>query len=94
MATIGRKSNTRKVTRKAIQEVDVEKACGKILDPGAPIALRLQGNLLYGVSRVYNEQCTYMLSDTLKIQGHLNMLFSKFSESHLDPEAGQTRYIL
>ncbi|KAJ8132207.1 hypothetical protein O1611_g1417 [Lasiodiplodia mahajangana] len=56
VATTSSKSSTRKVTRKAIQEVDVQRACGKILEPGAPIALRLQGNLLYGISRVHNQQ--------------------------------------
>lgn len=91
MATIGNKSTAKKITRKAIQDVDVEKACGKILEPGAPIALRLQGNLLYGVSRVYRDQCDYMLTDAQKIQGTLNLLASRYGDSHLDPEAGQTR---
>ena len=87
MATIGNKSSTKKVSRKAIQEVDVEKACTKILEPGAPIALRLQGSLLYGVSRVFREQCTYMLSDLQKVQHHMNFFFTKFGDSHLDPDA-------
>ncbi|RYO98244.1 hypothetical protein DL763_002344 [Monosporascus cannonballus] len=91
VATIGNKSSTRKVTRKAIQEVNVEKACDKILDPGAPIALRLQGNLLYGVSRVYNQQCTYMLSDAQKIQNTMHVFFTKFADKHLDPEAGHAK---
>ncbi|RYP77834.1 hypothetical protein DL771_000931 [Monosporascus sp. 5C6A] len=91
VATIGNKSSTRKVTRKAIQEVNVEKACDKILDPGAPIALRLQGNLLYGVSRVYNQQCTYMLSDAQKIQNTMHVFFTRFGDKHLDPEAGQAK---
>ncbi|KAK7750422.1 R8 protein [Diatrype stigma] len=91
VATIGSKSSAKKITRKAIQDVDVEKACGKILEPGAPIALRLQGNLLYGVSRVYRDQCDYMLKDAQQIQGTLNMLVSRYGDSHLDPEAGQTR---
>ncbi|KAJ4297811.1 R8 protein [Kalmusia sp. IMI 367209] len=46
VATLGAKSNTKKVNRKAIQEVDVPKACRTIIDPAAPMALRLQGNLL------------------------------------------------
>ncbi|KAI1079698.1 Rec8 like protein-domain-containing protein [Whalleya microplaca] len=91
VATIGNKSSTKKVTRKAIQEVDVQKACGKIIEPGAPIALRLQGNLLYGVSRVYNEQCAYMLSDTQKTQTHMHLFFKQFGGNQLDPGAGQAR---
>ncbi|KAI0020670.1 Rec8 like protein-domain-containing protein [Xylariomycetidae sp. FL0641] len=91
VATIGNKSSTRKVSRKAIQDVDVQKACGKIIEPGAPIALRLQGNLLYGVSRVYNQQCSYMLIDAQKIQHTMHLFFSKFGGNHIDPEAAQAR---
>ncbi|KAI1501625.1 Rec8 like protein-domain-containing protein [Biscogniauxia marginata] len=91
VATIGNRTNAKKVTRKAIQEVDVEKACGKILEPGAPIALRLQGNLLFGVSKVYNQQCAYMLTDAKKIQNHINMFFGRFSGNQLDPDAGFAR---
>ncbi|KAI8962649.1 Rec8 like protein-domain-containing protein [Daldinia sp. FL1419] len=91
VATVGNRSSTRKVTRKAIQEVDVQKACGKIIEPGAPVALRLQGHLLYGVSRVYNQQCSYMLSDLQKIQAHMHIFFTKFGANQLDPEAGQAR---
>jgi N terminus of Rad21 / Rec8 like protein len=47
VATLGSKSALKKVTRKAILDVDVPKACGTIQDPSAPMALRLQGNLLY-----------------------------------------------
>jgi meiotic recombination protein REC8, fungi type len=51
LATLGSKSTLKKVTRKAILDVDVPKACGTIHDPSAPMALRLQANLLYVSSR-------------------------------------------
>ncbi|KAI0105640.1 Rec8 like protein-domain-containing protein [Nemania sp. FL0031] len=91
VATIGSRSSTRKVTRKAIQEVDVQRACGKILEPGAPIALRLQGNLLYGISRVHNQQCTYLIADAKKIQDQINFSFRTIFNNQLDPEAGKAR---
>ncbi|KAI8623391.1 Rec8 like protein-domain-containing protein [Xylariaceae sp. FL1651] len=91
VATIGSKSSTRKVTRKAIQEVDVRGACGKILEPGAPIALRLQGNLLYGVSRVHNQQCTYLATDAKKIQDQMKLFFRNFAGNQLDPDAARGR---
>ena len=46
VATLGSKSSSKKINRKAIQDVDVPKACRTIIDPVAPMALRLQGNLL------------------------------------------------
>ncbi|KAI1091359.1 Rec8 like protein-domain-containing protein [Rostrohypoxylon terebratum] len=92
VATVGTGAGSRKkVTRKAIQEVDVQKACGKIIEPGAPVALRLQGQLLYGVSRVYSQQCAYMLSDLQKIQMHMHFFFTKFGQNQLDPDAGQAK---
>jgi len=50
VATLGIKSNSKKINRKAILEVDVPKACRTIIDPVAPMALRLQGNLLCVIS--------------------------------------------
>lgn len=47
---MGIKSGVKKVGRKAILDVDVSKACSTVLAPEAPMALRLQSNLLY-VSR-------------------------------------------
>ncbi|KAI0602576.1 Rec8 like protein-domain-containing protein [Biscogniauxia sp. FL1348] len=91
VATTGNRASARKITRKAIQEVDVEKACSKILEPGAPIALRLQGSLLLGVSKVFDQQCAYMMNDAKKIQNHMNMFFGELNNNQLDPNAGFAR---
>ena len=49
VATLGSKSNLKKVSRKAILDVDVIKTCDTIIEPASPMALRLSGNLLYVV---------------------------------------------
>lgn len=46
VATLGSKSSLKRINRKQILDVDVAKACQTIVDPVAPMALRLQGNLL------------------------------------------------
>ena len=46
VATLGAKSTLKRINRKQILDVDVSKACQTIVDPVAPMALRLQGNLL------------------------------------------------
>lgn len=46
VATLGSKSTLKNVSRKAILEVDVVKTCGTIIEPAAPMALRLSSNLL------------------------------------------------
>jgi len=50
VATLGQKSILKKVSRKAILDVDVPKACESISTPDAPMALRLQSNLLCAVA--------------------------------------------
>lgn len=87
------KTTNRRVTRKAIQEVNVPKACEKIIHPGAPLALRLQGNLLYGVSRVFAQQCHYVLSDAEKTQSDMLTFFRVMQTSELDPKAGKAKCV-
>ncbi|KAG6095582.1 hypothetical protein E4U30_002221 [Claviceps sp. LM220 group G6] len=89
-ATVG-KNNQPKLNRKAIQGVNVPKACQKIIDPGAPLALRLQGNLLYGVSRVFSHQCNYVLSDAEKTQSDMMTFFRSMNTSEIDPKAGKAK---
>lgn len=77
----------KRVTRRDIQQVDLKKACKKIIEPGAPIALRLQGNLLYGVSRVYHHQARYVLSDMEKMQSDMRTFARTMDVHTLDPAA-------
>ncbi|KAL8790618.1 MAG: hypothetical protein Q9213_000465 [Squamulea squamosa] len=72
-------------------DVDVPKTCGVIINPEAPMALRLQSNLLYGVSRVYLQQCGYTLSDAQSVQANLKMLSRVIGTTSLDPNAGKAR---
>ena len=91
VATLGAKSNTKKLTRKAILDVDVRKACETIMEPEVPMALRLQSNLLYGVSRVYSQQCGYVLADTQVAQNNMRALLKVARNNDLDPEVGKAR---
>ncbi|RAK96871.1 Rad21/Rec8 N terminal domain protein [Aspergillus ibericus CBS 121593] len=91
VATLGSRSITRRLNRKAILDVDVPKACGVIMDPAAPMALRLQGNLLYGVSRVYNQQCGYTLTDVQAMHDRMRAVLKVMPGGGLDPSAGKAR---
>ncbi|KAG7104248.1 Meiotic recombination protein rec8 like [Verticillium longisporum] len=88
VATVGPRGGALKVTRKAIQEVNVRKACETILQPGAPLALRVQGNLLYGVSRVFAQQCVYVLGDAEKTRTDMQMFYQLLAQNDTDPKAG------
>lgn len=88
VATLGPRSSSRRITKKAILEVDVPRACDTIIEPpGAPMALRLQGNLLYGVSRVYSEQCHYILTDAAAVQAHMRKLLRAIDSIDLEAQA-------
>ncbi|KAJ5870172.1 hypothetical protein N7455_005113 [Penicillium solitum] len=91
VATLGSRSIARRLNRKAILDVDVPNACRVIINPDAPMALRLQGSLLYGVSRVYNQQCGYTLLDTQAMHDKMVSKLKIIPGRGLDPAAGQTR---
>ncbi|GES63097.1 Rad21/Rec8 N terminal domain protein [Aspergillus terreus] len=91
VATLGSRSITRRLNKKTILDVDVPKACNVIMDPQAPMALRLQGNLLYGVSRVYSQQCGYTLTDVQSMHDRMKTMLRILPGGALDPMAGKIR---
>ncbi|KAF1989141.1 hypothetical protein K402DRAFT_418955 [Aulographum hederae CBS 113979] len=93
VATLGSKSGLKKakVNRKAILEVNVPKACETIITPEAPMALRLQSNLLFGVSRVFEQQCGFVLTDAQNAQKSMRALLEVVRYAELDTEAGRTQ---
>lgn len=93
VANLGHKSTSRKVTRKAIEGVNVPQACDTIeKPPGAPIALRLQGSLLYGVSGVYSKHGAYLLDDTEKMWARMRAYFrEEGAANEIDPNAGKAK---
>ncbi|KAK6442416.1 R8 protein [Oleoguttula sp. CCFEE 5521] len=88
VATLGSKSGLKKVSRKAILDVDVAKTCDTIITPDAPMALRLQSNLLYGVTRVYAQQCGYVLTDAENAKNNMRAMLKVMRTSQLDAEGG------
>ncbi|CAK7207501.1 R8 protein [Sporothrix eucalyptigena] len=87
-------ARTTGIHRKAVLEVSVEKTCGTIKDPpGAPIALRLQGTLLYGTARIYQEQCRYVLNDSERAQRAMAKLYNGMPDDKLDKNAGKAKSV-
>ncbi|KAJ2906033.1 putative sister chromatid cohesion protein [Zalerion maritima] len=81
----------RKITRKDIQGVKVPQACRVIIHPKAPLALRLQGHLLFGVSRVFEKQVGYVFHDAVKIQSHLQTWQQAVNRNEMDPKTKKVR---
>ncbi|KAJ6113361.1 hypothetical protein N7523_006678 [Penicillium sp. IBT 18751x] len=91
VATLGSRSIARRINRRAIQDVDVPSACRVIIDPEAPMALRLQGSLLYGVSRVFNQQCGYTLLDAQTMHDRMMAMLKIAPGAALDSSAGKSK---
>lgn len=54
----------RKLTKSHILQSDIESSVSAIVDQGqAPMALRLSGQLLLGVVRIYSRKTRYLLDD-------------------------------
>ncbi|KAF2227168.1 Rec8 like protein-domain-containing protein [Elsinoe ampelina] len=71
VATLGASEARRKLNKAEIQKVDVPKACETITNPETPLALRLQSNLLFGVSKVYSQQCIFVLNDAEHVRSQV-----------------------
>lgn len=54
------------------------------------MALRLQSNLLYGVARVYSQQCGYVLTDAETAKNNMRAIFQVMRTSALEAE-GRTK---
>ncbi|KAF3765058.1 hypothetical protein M406DRAFT_70440 [Cryphonectria parasitica EP155] len=95
VANSSNNGNGRQLHRKIIEKVNVPQACDTIeKPPGAPIALRLQGSLLYGVSGVFNKHSTYLLTDVEKVCGQIRASLcksQKASQNAIDPKAGKAK---
>lgn len=71
MATLGSKPSSNKINKSEIMATPVSKVCSMIETPPGPLALRLSSQLLYGVSLIYQQQITYLLTDVSLIRTKL-----------------------
>ena len=47
----------------------------------------------YGVSRVYLQQCGYVLADAQSVQNTMRMMLRTVKNAALDPNAGKARFV-
>jgi hypothetical protein len=83
VGTLGPTSTALKVKRKQILGVDVRKACETIIQPEAPMALRLQSSLLLVHPSEY-EKYTDLPKDTESLESIINSV-ATFSMMHRLP---------
>ncbi|KAF8250538.1 hypothetical protein K440DRAFT_640093 [Wilcoxina mikolae CBS 423.85] len=89
VATLGlSRTALRKIGRKDILSVNVPKACDTVTNPAAPLALRLQSNLLVGISRVYGQQFEYFYHDVTNAHTSIKKLDMVNKQANLDIARG------
>lgn len=82
-ATLGPRSNMRRITRKDFTGVDIEETCRFVSAPPQPLSLRLAATLMVGISRIYGQQCFIYHKDAISLYGSL---VSATSERSIDPQ--------
>ena len=65
----------KKLTKAEVFETNIEKSCEEIMFPEAPMALRLSGQLLLGVARIYGRKVEFLFVDCNDALAKIKMAF-------------------
>jgi cohesin complex subunit SCC1 len=77
----------RKLSKSHILQSDIESSVSAIVDQGqAPMALRLSGQLLLGVVRIYSRKARYLLDDCNEALMKIKMVWNRLDIENLDEE--------
>nr|XP_019010481.1 uncharacterized protein I206_04950 [Kwoniella pini CBS 10737]OCF49262.1 hypothetical protein I206_04950 [Kwoniella pini CBS 10737] len=87
-ATLGPRS--KKITKKQLTSVDLSRTCDLIAEPPEPLALRLSGSLLVGVTRVYNQNYDVFYSDVTNFHQNLRRSIATDFATNGDGSSGTT----
>jgi cohesin complex subunit SCC1 len=81
----------RKLSKSQILQSDIQSSVGAIVDQGqAPMALRLSGQLMLGVVRIYGRKARYLLDDCNETLLKIRMTFKKTTNNDLPNQQGVT----
>lgn len=74
----------RKLSKSHILQSDIESSVNAIVDQGqAPMALRLSGQLLLGVVRIYSRKARYLLDDCNEALMKIKMVCSRYLSQYV-----------
>ncbi|KDN53013.1 hypothetical protein K437DRAFT_253663 [Tilletiaria anomala UBC 951] len=89
-ATLGNRSVFRKLNKKEVANVDIERACQTVISPAEPMALRLSSQLMHGIVRVYVQQNELWMADVTNAHAAVRKVLVT---GHSDGTAGSTAAI-
>lgn len=73
-ATLGPRSQTRRLSRRDYASVDIVDSCKYVMAPPEPLSLRLASSLMIGIARVYGQQCQIYFADAQQFWSSLASL--------------------
>ena len=53
----------KKLTKNQIFTTDISESVDSVLNPAAPLALRVSGHLMLGIVRIYSRKVKYLMAD-------------------------------
>ena len=65
----------KKLTKNQIFTTDIEESVNSILNPAAPLALRVSGHLMLGIVRIYSRKVKYLMSDCTEAMWKIKLAF-------------------
>ncbi|KAF0424496.1 meiotic cohesin complex subunit Rec8 [Gigaspora margarita] len=90
-ATLGSRSNLRKLSKKEVNSVNLVRACEYVTSPPEPLALRLTSNLMIGITRVYNQQYHFYYADVNCVWNRLHKTLLELQSESVDMIVPQAR---
>lgn len=78
----------KKLTKNVVIETDIEESVKSLIDPTTPLALRLSGQLLLGLVRIYSKKARYLQDDCSSAMANIKVVFSR-GNVDLAPESGK-----
>jgi cohesin complex subunit SCC1 len=81
----------KKLTKNQIFSTDISESVDSVLNPAAPLALRVSGHLMLGIVRIYSRKVKYLMSDCTEAMWKIKLAFRPGNVDLLaDAQAGAT----
>ena len=68
----------KKLTKNQIFSTDISSSVESVLNPAAPLALRVSGHLMLGICRIYSRKVKYLMSDCTEAMWKIKVIFYFF----------------
>lgn len=82
----------KQVTKKDVEKTNIETSVSDIVSPSEPLALRISGQLLLGIARIYQKKLKYLQDDASEALTRIKLSFRSSTEGKLNAEDGGVEF--